>query len=68
MSKEEIIKSFHTRPMPMKDIIEAMDMYARERHFEFKKWINEIITNPTIDQDDYNKFTDEQLWDIFTNS
>jgi hypothetical protein len=46
-------------------IFKAMDEYAKHVHFEFKKWVNEIVSNPKHKKGDYKMFTDEQLFNIF---
>lgn len=49
----------------LEDAEKALEEYAKEKHFAFKKWVSSLFVNDTYHQ--YKNFTDNQLWGIFTN-
>lgn len=38
-TKEEILKQFNIRPMPMTDIKLAMDEWTKQQAIDFAKWL-----------------------------
>ena len=49
----------------LEDAEKALEGYAKQRHFEFKKWVDKIVISGKANY--YGGFNDNQLWDIFTN-
>jgi len=72
MNKEEIllkygiIDGFSVQSDPEKikeDYYAAMEEYAKEVHFGYKKWIDDIVKSKRTKE--YIDYTDSQLYDLY---
>jgi hypothetical protein len=70
-SKEEILFSYpqvESEPyghVPINRIYEAMDKYAAEVHFGYKKWIDFIVNGETELMENMKLLSDEELFSIY---
>jgi hypothetical protein len=70
-SKEEILFSYpqeESEPyghVPIGRIYEAMDKYAAEVHFGYKKWISDIVDEGVEKMEKLKSLTDEELFNQF---
>lgn len=74
-SKEEILgkcsikyEAFFSQIDPMRfAALEAMEEYAREVHFGYKKWVDDIVTKGGKEMEQLKRISDKQLFEVFLN-